>query len=126
MHVKRLKQLKRMLKRIPNDQLELRLWVTKQKLDKPGVSKNLDCGSVCCVIGWACLYKPFNKEGLNLNARSIPTFKEHCSWDAVQQFFEITLNEAEWIASRRAYAKKATTKDVIRHIDALLEGKINP
>ena len=125
MHVKRLKQLKRMLKRIPNDQLDLRRWITKQKLDKPGISKNLDCGSVCCVIGWACLYKPFNKEGLNLNG-SIPTFKEHGSWNAVQQFFEIALNEAEWIASRRAYDKKATTKDVIRHIDALLEGKINP
>ena len=125
MHVKRLKQLKRMLKRIPNDQLDLRRWITKQKLDKPGISKNLDCGSVCCVIGWACLYKPFNKEGLNLNGR-IPTFKEDGSWDAVQQFFEITLNEAEWIARKRAYDKKATTKDVIKHINALLEGKINP
>lgn len=125
MHVKRLKQLKRMLKRIPNDQLELRCWVTKQKLYKPGISKNLDCGSVCCVIGWACLYKPFNKEGLNLNG-SVPTFKEHGPWAAVQQFFEITLNEAEWIADRRAYDKKATTRDVIQHIDALLENKINP
>ena len=125
MHVKRLKQLKRMLKRIPNDQLELRGWVTKQKPDKPGISKNIDCGTVCCVIGWACLYKPFNKEGLNL-IRSTPTFKEHCSWAAVRHFFDITQNEAEGIASRRAYDKKATTKDVIRHIDALLEGKINP
>ncbi len=119
MHVKRLKQLKHMLKRIPNDQLELQGWVTKQKLDKPGISKNLDCGTVCCVIGWACLYKPFNKEGLNLIG-STPTFKEHRSWAAVRHFLEITHNEAEWIGSKHAYDKKATTRDVIQHIDALL------
>ena len=124
MHVKRLKQLKRMLKRIPNDQLELHSWVTKQELDKPGISKNVDCGTVCCVIGWACLYKPFNKEGLNLNG-SLPTFKEHHSWAAVRHFFGIAQNEAEWIANKRAYDKKATTQDVIQHIDALLEGKVN-
>lgn len=60
------------------------------------------CGTVCCAVGWACLDKKFNEEGLCLALRAIalmnglnfkqaePFYNNKSSFNAVMDFFEIS------------------------------------
>jgi hypothetical protein len=55
------------------------------------------CHTAACAVGWACAYPPFKEQGLSF-LRGLPFYREevysHEGWDAVEEFFSLTSDEA--------------------------------
>lgn len=64
------------------------------------------CGTACCAVGWAAQDKWFNERGLSISKgrhMQAPQYKGRKGWAAVQQFFHLTLFEAEKLFSSLHY-----------------------
>jgi len=90
MYLNRLITLYRMLDGIPDERVNLRYW----RYDQDESDKHLlhGCGSMACVIGWACAYPPFKALGLRYVEAGCcghPEFHDEYGMAAAARFFDI-------------------------------------
>lgn len=57
------------------------------------------CGTAGCAIGWAASDSWFMARGLHLSEGPdpIPYYKEYQNWDAVKEFFDISMEQALYL-----------------------------
>lgn len=92
--------LLRVLENIPEDQFDLGEW---------------ECGTKACAIGWAARDAWFQDQELHLTA-SDPIFKNLFGWDAVENFFQISKNQAVYLFSINSYKEDQSLSAVISRI----------
>ena len=68
----------------------------------------IDCGTVACAVGHACLLPEFNELGLKFGKDWDPIYEVEGkvtsnSWAAVSDFFDIKHRAAEWIFDEYSY-----------------------
>jgi hypothetical protein len=91
MNKERLQQMVTMLRGLPEEnQFNLEIW---------------SCGTSACAVGWACVNPVFIEQGLKRRHTGAPEFKGLTSWDAVEAFFEINLDESEHLFDYGTYPK---------------------
>lgn len=119
--------------------LRMRLWFTQPPVDKRGLSshydpdnlKQMDCNTVACAGGWACLDPTFNALGLNFDFQdSHPTYEDELGFEALQKFFELDVDADEYTEVYRIFdageytlGGEATVNDVITRIEEIRDGK---
>jgi hypothetical protein len=113
------------------EQFNLHSWVTK------GNPLEHRCGAICCAVGWACLL--FKDEGLTLrdkgpswraSARFVPILAGQpdgdvaWAWENVEQFFNITEEQAGHLFAEDSYPDGAAThpKEVATRIRNFVAG----
>lgn len=123
MNTKRLMELHTLLGNIPDSNLNLCEWICSDEVENKTQQELLNCGTICCAVGWACSHPPFIHEGLRWSDKPVPspTYLKHSSWDAVEAFFEINFAVAKWLFSEDLYPYKYSIKDVRKRIKDLLE-----
>lgn len=88
-------------------------------------TKEISCGFTACAIGHACLDSRFNKLGLSLGSSDEPRYSGMFSWQAVNEFFEITNNTSTILFVETRYSDhlkgNALVVQVRRRIEKLLE-----
>lgn len=131
MNTVRLRQLAKLLKTIPDSNFNLDCC-RSEDTSKKSIGEELQCGTVCCAVGWACSYKPFNKAGLYYSEGS-PNYKCEVTstnltgWRAVEAFFGINNDTAVYLFSDYYYSTRdnTTPHQVVDRIKALLQsGKL--
>lgn len=116
MNIERLQRLCGILEKVPPENFEMDCWRGR-------------CGTEACAVGWACLDKDFNKEGLHLDNVATagnapvfcPEFGPFNGWDAVTEFFQLTMREALYLflfggCGGTDVFKKVDPSDVIERI----------
>lgn len=122
MNIERLQHLITVLEGIPTDNFDLSGWTQSSIPDDANQQELIECGTVCCAVGWACLDPKFNAEGLTWDDwKDSPEFGSDTSWDAVELFFGIRYAVAETMFSDESYAVDATPQDVIERIREVIE-----
>lgn len=110
--------LLRVLETIPDKQFNLRNWMVTH-----------GCNTVGCAIGWCAVDPWFNEHGLSLMQKNIyaghyghtkdyyPIYCDQVEhWYAVQQFFDIDLDTADYLFHAALYPEGYTKKYVINRI----------
>ncbi len=86
----------------------LRGWVVFDTTDTSG--EDNWCGTKACACGLASLNHTFQQAGFNFNKYEV-TFGNLSSWSAVQEFFGITLMQADYLFSASSYRGGKTYGD---------------
>jgi hypothetical protein len=83
------------------------------------------CGTSACALGWGCMYKPFQEEGLRLSTKTAyPLYKESKGIEAAEEFFELNYKEARDLFYRSHYNQEnPTVNDVITKIKKVIKKK---
>ena len=97
MNVERLKELTKLLSTIPETNFDLDAWSGGENLIGVEQQNLIECGTVCCAVGWACSHPPFIEQGLHWGKYDYPTYEEYSSWNAVVAFFDIPREIAEYL-----------------------------
>lgn len=66
----------------------------------------VDCGTVVCAVGLAAISGVFKDEGLGWKISAselVPTFEDHDGFDAVNEFFDLTYDQSEFLFSGHNY-----------------------
>lgn len=88
-------------------------------------SKEISCGFTACAVGHACMDRRFNKLGLALGRSDEPNYNGSSSWDAVNEFFEISGSTSTILFIETRYSEhlkgNALVVQVRRRIEKLLE-----
>lgn len=133
MNVSRLKRLVEILKEIPDESFDIDDWVNTNDDIGPthinnSIQENIECGYVCCAIGWACLDKGFNETGLTID-EGIPVYNGNEGFEAVSDFFDIATEESHCLFTFSAYpgipSRDIKPIHVINRIEQLIEGRLN-
>ncbi|VTU32138.1 hypothetical protein H4CHR_02950 [Variovorax sp. PBS-H4] len=63
------------------------------------------CGSAGCAVGWACALPEFQRQGLVWNEHGFPEIRnsDHGGWDAVEAFFAIDEDDAQYLFDSDKY-----------------------
>ena len=72
----------------------------------PAKDFNIDtwrCGTQGCALGWAACDPKFNEQGLDLTNWQVPLYDESLGIEAGSEFFEITLEESEFLFDPEMY-----------------------
>lgn len=136
MNIERLQKLVDLLKQVPQENLDLTNWGSAfdEVTVKPTMKENLECGYSACAIGWACIDKEFNEEGLTYNISDegiTPATLDSdgefylYGWPAIRKFFdlpeEISLHLfADWEYNEEDYIVDNDGYDVV-DINAVIE-----
>jgi hypothetical protein len=133
MNTKRLLILAAFLETVPEHKFDLSFWRWSYEIDENSVSLSelnaslsneslisQSCGTTGCAIGWACTIPEFIEDGFTWS-RNYPLLtnrdKEWCKWDAIQEFFSIDGNTAEYLfMDAYYYYNKSGSKDVANRI----------
>lgn len=118
----RLLKLATILETVPKERFNLRFWEGLPTED--GMRKVYpECGFSGCAIGWAAQDKEFKRAGFKLEASrwdqkySIPVFKGERAFSAVEKFFGISQDSAEYLFTSSQYGDKdVSPKAVSRRI----------
>ncbi len=108
MHIERLKHMTKLLRSIPPQNFNLTDW-TEADEGIVDTQQAIECGTVCCAVGWACSDPWFIEQGLHWGSYTRPVFGEYCSWSAVEEFFELTEADARHLFDSDCY-RTATVK----------------
>jgi hypothetical protein len=81
------------------------------------------CGTSACAVGTACFHPWFNEQGLHINDCGGPEFDLWHGWHAVEQFFELSSNEARDLFCGVRYPSGDDTKpdEVADRIESFLK-----
>lgn len=126
MNVERLKELTNLLKTIPETNFDLAAWIDSGGSNILNIDKQslIDCGTVCCAVGWACSHPPFIKQGLHWDESDYPAYGESSSWSAVEAFFDIPEEVAIYLFINASYnIANIKPQDVIDRINDIIEDK---
>lgn len=126
MNVERLRELANLLTTIPETNFNLNSWVASGGSNVLNVDKQslIDCGTVCCAVGWACSHPPFIEQGLHWDESDYPTYEESNSWSAVEAFFDIPEEVAIYLFLDASYnIANIKPQDVIDRINDIIEDR---
>lgn len=131
MKTDRLTELCTVLRKIPRENFNLELWIDNFQNEKTDISnlsikQKINCGTVCCAIGWACSHKPFIKQGfvLEMDGRhGWPVYKNETGWEAIEKFFKIPTEVAHYLFSDYSYKKAPKPQKVINRIQKIMTNK---
>ena len=98
------------------------------------IEKAIKYGTVACAIGWALLHKPFSDLGFRFKMirhfyKGNPVvfltlvYKENESWDAVNAFFDLSLDESFYLFDSNSYIGNPGLYDVLSRLKSFLEEK---
>ena len=122
MNVERLKELTKLLSTIPETNFDLDAWSGGENLIGVEQQYLIKCGTVCCAVGWACSHPPFVKQGLHWDSCDYPAYQDSNAWGAVEAFFEIPVEVAEYLFDMDSYnLLNVKPKDVIDRINDIIE-----
>jgi hypothetical protein len=87
----------------------------------------VECGTVCCAVGWACLIPAFNDQGffntLKYSVHIAPAYRSgdlvFHGWKAICEFFDINHETADRLFLEGSYDWKGTALDVATRIKDL-------
>lgn len=108
MNSKRLLKLANFLEtKVQNKGFNLKTWKTVNK-----------CGTVACAGGWACSIPSFKKAGLKLELYDFSQYFmiRYKIWEdfaAVSKFFDISIEEAEFLFLNNKYPKSHRSKNYV-------------
>jgi len=99
---------------------DLRKWIAPYSEQGEGDTKRekwkpaLDCGTAACAIGLAMMHPWFNERGFHFNLHNIPAYTNennltYVQWNAICEFFDIYLHEAEYLFSANNYGRHMGT-----------------
>ena len=84
--LQRLAVLADWLETIPPERIEMGAW---------------KCGTSACAVGWGCASPALAEEGLRFATRwgsvESPSYDGRSDWDAVEAFFDLTFDEADFL-----------------------------
>ncbi len=122
MNKERLLKLAEFLKTVPREKFDMNVWASDD------ATKN-NCGTAGCAVGWAATC--FKRSGFYLdnsycefNHPPIPAYKEFTDWNAVREFFKITLDESYYLFSPSTYFrgdKKPSPQTVAKRIQQFVK-----
>ena len=118
-----------------NDGLR-RLKVLAEVVLPAVIEENFDlrvwqCETTACALGWGCMYKPFQEEGLRLiteaesfYGKAYPLYKDRECIEAAEEFFDLTYSEARELFYKSYYNQEnPTVNDVITKIKEVIKKK---
>lgn len=124
MNVERLRELTNLLTTIPETNFDLDAWSGGENLIGVEQQNLIECGTVCCAVGWACSHPPFIEQGLHWDKCDCPAYGESSSWSAVAAFFDIPREIAEYLFLMDSYnIANIKPQDVIERINDIIEDK---
>src|SRR6185369_980034 len=99
MHIERLKTLRDVIAATPDEAVNMGTW----RGDPGGWAKDPakpECGTIACMLGWACMVPEFQAAGLKFLAFAnvpegfrhldfIPSYEDDISYSAGEAFFEL-------------------------------------
>lgn len=122
MNIERLQTLANHLKTIVCEEFDLSYWY-----------KENDCGSVACAVGHGCNIPEFQNLGLRMAFdptqtsvyfRYVPRFEDKKGFNAIEAFFEISDDMAEWLFDASYYlvdhASEVTPAMVVDRIQEVI------
>ncbi|TCG09320.1 hypothetical protein BZM27_05830 [Paraburkholderia steynii] len=113
MNRERLQQMVTMLRNLPEDAIrfDLARWHDDEN----------SCGTTACAVGHACFNKVFTDQGLKL-VDDVPNFNGYESWDAVEEFFELSgpVSSDLFYSPHYPNGDRTTPGEVADRIEALL------
>jgi len=122
MNVERLRELTKLLSTIPETNFNLDKWGRSGSLEGVEQQYLIECGTVCCAVGWACSHPPFIEQGLHWNTCDYPAYRNFHSWGAVEAFFDIPEEVATYLFFAGSYSICNTRpQDVIERINDIIE-----
>jgi hypothetical protein len=117
---------------------DLESWASNMdgnRMPQPSKFKVLDCNTSACAVGLACLSGAFKRSGLSWRSHKednniIPIFKGQEGFGAVEEFFGIDFQEAEWLFVVHSYdgptMGAAGERAVANRIRRFVAGKESP
>lgn len=89
-----------LLRSIPAERFDLKHW-----------ERSFPCGTVSCAIGHAYRDRWFMERGFRASEESFgsgpePEYVGYQGWKAIGRFFDLSLDEQEWLFSVTAYPKE--------------------
>ena len=142
MNVERLGKLANFLRKVPDENFNLKSWRSSIDPYEEGIDDQTAtdedllghvCGTTGCAVGWACALPEFNKQGLIWDDYG-PLFESndlveewddatptYIGWDAVDKFFDITLYQSNYLFSDIRYDDNATPTMVADRIDNFIK-----
>lgn len=150
MHLERMKNMVRVLRTVQSrpelsERFDLRTWFdtysangrqhmeAQFESEEDTLSIPHNCGTTACAVGYAGLDPWFREQGFTTADDGSVTFKTHyghrsTSWNAVEEFFNISEHRAEYFFSANKYPQDedeyvshATVTDVIDRIVAYMD-----
>lgn len=117
MNVERLDQAIAIIdKRIPDAQLELKLWQKPEGLTDDWMyifvmdAAEASCKTICCAAGWLCIQPEMKEQGLSLSATGAPNYhngkREYRLFLALEKFFDISEDEADFLFGMRVHRER--------------------
>lgn len=114
-NIERLKHLQEILKNVPEESLDMETWSN-------------ECGTSACAVGWSCMDKKFQEQGLSLEKRErsfiglesvmVPFYKGISGWEAVEDFFDLDSTQSGVLFDMMAYDNG--TREVVLNGDDLV------
>ena len=133
MNIQRLQTLAAFLRTVSQEHFDLRSWRSSVGCEYASDEDltTLQCGTTACAVGWACSMPEFQAQGLTWGTDGIspagypvyaPTETKECSasWEAVEEFFDISYNTAEHLFASDKYAENATAVQVADRIEEVI------
>lgn len=150
MNIERLTKLAELLDTVPPDRFNMDYWGLAPHGDLEDLNI-AECGTAACALGWACSIPEFRAAGLRLRkigtsirydhfspeikirSEAYPALEvAHEAFHAGAKFFDITLEQSEWLFLPREYEPPGydqdedppiiiTPADVAARIRALIE-----
>jgi len=120
MHVARLTRLVEVLKDVAADpkkarEFDLEYWRRE----------TTDCGTHLCAVGWGMIDPVLNEEGL-LMKYGDPWYAGRGGWAAVEAFFDISWDAAQYLFSSAAYDSYTDINPVIARLEQFIrDGNYN-
>jgi len=122
MDIERLQELRRVIVETPDERVDLNGWARS-------------CGTIACVLGWACKHPPFVAEGLHLfedEGAYTPCFGNFINYEAGGEFFRLSYPDAEFLFGPRSWGDATGRADItdkqlaLQRIDELLGTRRSP
>lgn len=85
---------------------------------KPRKTPGPVCGTICCAVGYGTMLPALQAEGLGITL-GVPFYKGAMGFSAVEAFFDLSRERAEWLFHERQYREADRTPEkVADRIDA--------
>jgi hypothetical protein len=98
-------------------ELEMLVEQAAANTDAPWYEINQTCGTIACAVGHAGLNPWFRSQGFKTNIREANIeYKMDVSWDAIENFFEVSKNEALYLFASQSYLMTHDPKAVAKRI----------
>lgn len=122
MNKERLLRLADFLQIVPEEKFDLEEWTNVDTLEKMPELTGKTCESTACAVGWASAIPEFKEIGFHFELNEdqeylIPVWGDHKNWDAVREFFGLSIGQAEKLFMYYNYAPGGNgPKDVAKAI----------